>query len=159
MKNVIIGKLSVPKSLLMIVAGMTWAGTAIILNVLSYSWLSAEKFHERLFAAVSGFFLALLIHHFGFLRIVDRNLTRIHAMEGRRCIFSFISMKSYLLIFVMVLMGAMLRHSAVPKLYLAVLYAAIGTALFLSSVRYFRFSLQTVMNRSIPPHEDDKTFT
>jgi len=117
-----------------------------MLNVISYSWLKAETFPDALLAAVAGFVFALLIHHFGFLRIVDRNLGRIHAMEGRRCVFAFMPWKSYLLILIMILMGMALRHAPVPKLYLAVLYAAIGTALFLSSVRYLRHAIRAIKN-------------
>jgi hypothetical protein len=91
-----------------------------------------------------GFACALAIHHFGFLRIVDKNLARILPMEGKRCIFSFMPWKSYILIVGMSLLGATLRHSALPKPYLAVLYMAIGTALFLSSFRYFRYLIRSI---------------
>jgi thiol:disulfide interchange protein len=50
------------------------------------------------------------------------------------------SWKSYLLVFVMIAMGYFLRQSSLPKLYLSVLYTAIGTALFLSSMHYLRSS-------------------
>jgi hypothetical protein len=139
-------KPGVPKSVLLIVAAMVWTGTAIMLNVISYSWLRTETFPDALLAAIAGLVSALIIHHFGFLRIVDRNLGRIHAMEGRRCVFAFMPWKSYLLVAVMVLMGVFLRHSPVPKVYLAVLYAAIGTALFLSSVRYLRHAIRAIKN-------------
>jgi hypothetical protein len=58
-------------------------------------------------------------------------------------VFSFMPWKSYILITIMIVMGATLRHSALPKPYLAALYSAIGTALILSSIRYFRFLIQT----------------
>lgn len=143
-------KPSVPKSVLMLIAGTTWIGTAILLNYLAYSWLRVETPVNALWALVMGCACALLIHHFGFLRIVDRNLSRIHAMDdGRRCIFAFMSWKSYLLVMIMILTGIFLRHSPVPKLYLAVLYVAIGTALFLSSVRYLRHSMLTIRDGSL----------
>ena len=110
-----------------------------MLNWLAYSWLRAESRESVLVTLSVGFTGALAIHHFGFLRLVDKNLARIMPMEGPRCVFSFMPWKSYLLIMVMVLMGFLLRHSSIPKLYLAGLYSAIGTALLLSSVRYLRF--------------------
>ena len=112
-----------------------------MLDGLSYSWLTLEKGDKALLAAGSGFLLALLIHHFGFLRIVDKNLGRILPMEGRRCVFSFMPWKSYLLIACMIIMGIGLRHSPIPKAYLSVLYIGIGTALILSSIRYLRVLL------------------
>ena len=46
--------------------------------------------------------------------------------------------RSYLIVIVMIAMGIDLRHSPLPKPYLAVLYGGIGMALVLSSVRYLR---------------------
>jgi hypothetical protein len=132
-------KPGVPKSALVLIAGIMWITVAIMLNWLSYTWLQAESGGSALVVLLIGLAGALVIHHFGFLRLVDKNLARIIPMEGRRCVFSFMPGKSYLLIMVMVFMGFLLRHSSLPKLYLAGLYIAIGTALLLSSVRYVRY--------------------
>ena len=131
-------KPGVNKSILLLIAGIIWIGIGIMLDSMSLSWLRAEKLDSALLASVGGFVCALVIHHFGFLRIVDGNLGRILPMEGKRCVFSFMPWKSYLLIVMMILMGFLLRLSPIPKLYLAVLYSGIGTALILSSVRYLR---------------------
>jgi hypothetical protein len=64
------------------------------------------------------------------------------AADGRRCFFSFMPWKSYLLVMVMAGTGFLLRHSSFPKTWLAALYLTIGTALILSSVRYFRTLLR-----------------
>jgi di/tricarboxylate transporter len=132
-------KPGVHKAALLLMAGAVWIGVGLMLDILAYSWLRNEMVHKAIISAVTGFVIALLIHHVGFLRVVDRNLDRILPMEGMRCVFSFISWKSYLLIAVMILMGYFLRHSPLPKLYLAALYSAIGTALILSSFRYLRY--------------------
>ncbi len=139
-------KPAVPKSVLLMIAGGMWMGTAILMDSLSYSWLREGRPETMVPAVTVGCLCALLIHHFGFLRIVNKNVARIHSMEGRQCVFAFMSWKSYLLVAVMIFMGVSLRHSPVPKLYLAVLYAAIGTALLLSSVRYLRYSLAAIKN-------------
>jgi hypothetical protein len=134
-------KPGVHKNVLMLLAGLLWIGTGFMLDAWSYSWLKTEKVDALLAAAGVGFLLALLIHHFGFLRIVDKNLGRILPMEGRRCVFSFMPWKSYMLIFCMIFIGIVLRHLPIPKLVLSVLYIGIGTALILSSVRYLRVLL------------------
>ena len=92
----------------------------------------------------AGVVLGLLAHHFGFLRIADRNLERILPMKEKKCVFSFITWQSYLIIAVMIAMGTILRHSAIPKQYLAILYTGIGLALILSSVRYMRVFFEEV---------------
>jgi energy-converting hydrogenase Eha subunit C len=131
-------KPGVSKSTLLFVAGMLWVMVGIMLNSMAWSWLRAERLGNALPAVAVGFVDSLIIHHFGFLRIVNRNLDRIVPMEGKRCVFSFMPWKSYALVTVMITLGVLLRHSPIPKLYLAVLYIAIGMALILSSVRYLR---------------------
>lgn len=142
-------KPGVPRGVLPLLAAITWIGSAIILNVISCSWLQKADPQAAFLTAAAGFLGALLIHHFGFLRIVDKNLGRLQAMAGGRpCAFAFMSWKSYLLVTTMIFLGAILRRSPVPRLYLAVLYTAIGTALLLSSVRYLRYAWQALRGSS-----------
>ena len=136
-------KPGVPKHCLLLLAGLLWIGVGCMLNGLAWSWLKTEATGKASMLGALGFACALVIHHFGFLRIVDKNLARILPMQGKRCVFSFMPWKSYILIVGMSLMGATLRHSPLPKPYLAVLYTAIGTALILSSIRYFRYLIRT----------------
>ncbi|MEJ2165663.1 MAG: hypothetical protein P8X90_09050 [Desulfobacterales bacterium] len=134
-------KPAVDKRVLLFLAGFMWLGVGTMLLALSYSWLDA--FHRSgsfLFEGI-GVAAALVIHHFGFLKIVDKNLGRILPMEGKRCVFSFLTWKSYIMVALMIAMGVMLRHSPIPKPYLAMLYTGIGLALVLSSVRYLRILL------------------
>lgn len=137
---------SVPKTFLLLLAGIVWEGVGLMLMILAFSWLA--KVDSLLFYIHSGagVLFALLIHHFGFLKIVDKNLTRILKMKGKKCLFSFFPKKSYMLIFIMISFGAILRHSMVPKKYLAILYIGIGLALILSSIRYLRFFYREVKN-------------
>ncbi len=137
-------KPGVSKNTLLLIAGLLWVGTGCMLDAMAYSWLRVEASRYAFAAATVAFAAALLIHHFGFLRVVDRNLARILPMEGKRCVFAFMPWKSYLLILIMISFGLLLRHSPVPKKYLAVLYGGIGTALMLSSLRYLRHLLLSV---------------
>lgn len=140
-------KPGVPKSVLLLIAGVMWIMAGIMLNGLAYSWLRTERWDYILFVWAIGFVCSLVIHHFGFLRIVDKNLGRILPMEGSRCIFSFMPWKSYILIMIMIAMGVLLRYSPIPKLYLSILYTGIGTALILSSIRYLRYLIWTVRGK------------
>ncbi|RPJ79189.1 MAG: hypothetical protein EHJ94_08405 [Deltaproteobacteria bacterium] len=69
---------------------------------------------------------------------MDKNLGRILPMQGKKCIFSFMTWKSYVMVAVMFAMGVRLRHSSIPKPYLSFIYISIGMALILSSLRYLR---------------------
>jgi len=133
---------AVTKTVLLFLAGFVWfcVGTALLL--LAASWLSRTSDPHKYLLAGAGVTLALLVHHFGFLKIVDVNLKRILPISDRMCMFAFIPWKSYLIIAIMIVMGATLRHSAIPKQYLAIVYIGIGLALILSSVRYLRIFLR-----------------
>jgi hypothetical protein len=131
-------KPAVARPFLLFLAGVVWVCVGLLLLFLAFSWLSTASKIDLYFYSAAGIVLALLVHHFGFLKIVDNNLKRILQMNGKRCFFSFIPWKSYLIIVAMVAMGALLRHSAIPKKNLAILYIGIGLALILSSVRYIR---------------------
>jgi hypothetical protein len=142
-------KPAVTKSALLLLAGFVWLGVGTILLVFAYSWLSEAP--RRIFFMFFGFgvVLALLVHHFGFLKIVDKNIERILPMVEKKCLFSFVSWKSYVIIVVMVAMGTLLRHSAIPHRYLAIVYAGIGLALILSSLRYLRVFIQAIGKQKV----------
>jgi hypothetical protein len=136
-------KPAVGKTMLLLIAGIAWEGVGLMLLLFAVSWLHKTVGINIYPYAAAGVVLALLVHHFGFLKIVDRNLYRILQMDPKkRCLFSFIPSKSYLIILVMVIMGVILRHSMIPKYDLSILYIGIGLALILSSVRYFRIFLR-----------------
>ena len=124
-----------------------WVAVGAMLDTLAVGWLRAIETDRALIFFGTGVASALVIAHFGFLRVVDKNLGRISLMEGKRCVFSFMSWKSYLLVLVMISLGITLRHSPIPKPYLAILYIGIGSALALSSLRYFRRMLIEIRSR------------
>lgn len=144
MRKINIYKPAVTKNVLLFLAGIIWVCVGTMLLFLAFSWLAkVSNINIYLFGG-AGVVLALLAHHFGFLRIVDKNLERILPMDEKKCLFSFMPWKSYLIIVVMITMGAILRHSMIPKQYLAILYTAIGLALILSSVRYLRIFFREI---------------
>jgi hypothetical protein len=142
-------KPAVNKRVLLFLAGFMWLGVGTMLLFLSFSWLHAFRAHGSFLFGGIGVIVALVVHHFGFLKIVDKNLGRILPMEGTKCVFSFITWKSYVVVAVMVAMGALLRHSPIPKPYLAILYISIGLALLLSSIRYLRVLLGQIRKKPV----------
>ena len=131
----------------MFLAGFVWVCVGAMLLILASSWLSNATNENSAVFVAAGVVLALLVHHFGFLKIANKNLRRILSMDGKKCLFAFIPWRSYLIIAVMIAMGIILRHSAIPKQYLAILYIGIGLALILSSVRYMRVFLREIRRR------------
>jgi hypothetical protein len=140
-KNIDKIKPAVDKSALIFLSFFVWVVVGTGLLLFAYSWLKASQIRSSFLFAGVGAGAALVIHHFGFLKIVDKNLGRILPMEGKKCAFSFMTWKSYIIVAVMVTMGTLLRHSAIPKTYLSILYIGIGLSLILSSIRYLRILL------------------
>jgi hypothetical protein len=130
---------SVDKRILVLLAGLMWCGVGIMLIRYTVSWLSPLVSREAGIYYAAGFLAAMPIHHFGFLKIADKNLSRLLPLTNKKCLFSFMTWRSYIIVLIMVSMGIALRHSDLPKRYLSILYNAIGLALFLSGIRYLRF--------------------
>jgi hypothetical protein len=128
-------------------AGLLWCGVGAMLLSYSVSWLISLPGKSQLIFGSAGFLAAMPIHHFGFLRLADKNLARLLPITEKKCFFSFMTWKSYLIVPVMVSMGIFLRNSPLPKEYLSLIYTGIGLGLFLSGLRYFRFFVRLLLWR------------
>lgn len=135
----------VSRKILMLISGIMWLCVGLMLLNYAYIWLVVEQKSTVFTFAGAGIVLTMLTHHFGFLKVADKNLKRILSMEEKVSIFSFITWKSYILIAVMIALGITLRHSAIPKTWLAIIYIGIGLGLLLSSIRYLRFFIKELI--------------
>ena len=117
-------------------AGLMWSAVGVMLCRLAYLWLTDVPWGAAVFVGISGIFLALIAYRFGFSRIAEKNINRIRQFSEKGCIFAFQAWKSYLIIVIMIALRLFLRHSLLPKQYLAVVYLAVGGALFLASFHY-----------------------
>jgi len=140
---------SVDKRVLVLLAGLMWCGVGIMLIRFAVTWLTPLGINGAVVYYASGFLVAMPIHHFGFLKIADKNLNRLLPLTDKKCLFSFMTWRSYIIVLIMVSMGIALRHSALPKRYLSVLYNGIGLALFLSGIRYLRFFTMLLFKNKI----------
>jgi hypothetical protein len=138
---------TVDKSVLVLMAGLMWCGVGVLLVSYAVTWLSVCTTREQFLLYPVGFLAAMPIHHFGFLKIADKNLNRILSLTEKTNPFSFMTWKSYIIVVIMVSMGITLRHSSIPKIYLSILYNGIGLALFLSGIRYFRFFFKLLLEK------------
>jgi hypothetical protein len=138
---------SADKRVLVLLAGLMWCGVGIMLVRYAIIWLGPLKMNGVAVYYAAGFLAAMPIHHFGFLKIADKNLKRLLPLTEKKCLFSFMTWRSYIIVMVMVSMGITLRHSALPKRYLSILYNGIGLALFLSGIRYLRFFVMLLSKR------------
>lgn len=132
----------VSKPVLIFLAGFAWICVGGGLATVALHWLFAGATEHSHSFMMAGIAVGLVVHHWGLSPIVDRNLKRIRAMEGKRSVFAFMPRTSYVIIVAMIIMGNVLRHSAIPKKHLAMVYIGMGLALILSSTRYMRAFLR-----------------
>jgi hypothetical protein len=138
-KNMGFSKLkpAVSRNWLIATAGVMWTAVGVILCFMAYHWLTTAVLKRSFLFGVLGLLLALVVYYFGFSRIARKNIDRLFQFQDKVCFFAFQAWKSYLVIALMATLGAFLRHSSIPKQYLAVIYLAIGGALVLSSLHYY----------------------
>ncbi|OQA42676.1 MAG: hypothetical protein BWY52_02145 [Chloroflexi bacterium ADurb.Bin325] len=130
-------KPALPKHWLMILAGLMWTGVGVLLCRYAFGWLMRPPSWSRIGLGLTGVVAAVPVYRLGFAKLARSNLARIRQLSDRACLFSFMAWKSYAVVAVMMTAGILLRNSAIPKHYLAVLYAAIGGGLFLASFVYY----------------------
>jgi hypothetical protein len=135
----------VPKAWLLVAAGLMWMAVGVMLGCFAYLWLAHSSLQVELLLGGLGIAAGWVIYRYGFSKLAHKNSRRIRALEEKVCVFAFQEWKGYAIIVVMMTGGILLRHSAIPKPYLAVLYAGIGGGLFLSSFHYFQHFYQTVL--------------
>ncbi|MEW6673857.1 MAG: hypothetical protein AB1427_19360 [Thermodesulfobacteriota bacterium] len=145
-------KPAVPRRWLILLAGLLWGIVGLLLCRQALIWLKGAGPGQGSALGAGALFLAWVVYRRGFSAIVLKNMDRLDRLSGKSCIFGFQAWKSYILIIIMISLGMLLRHSAIPRPYLAVCYMVIGGALLLSSVIYFkRFWQAANSKRPEPP--------
>jgi len=131
-------KPAVPKYWLIALAGLMWSVVGVMLCRLAYIWLSPIPWQQAIPMEALGIIISLAVYRYKFSKIAIKNIDRLCLLKDKSCLFAFQAWYAYLIILVMISLGIALRHSPIPKPYLAVIYTAIGGALFLASFHFFR---------------------
>jgi hypothetical protein len=131
--------LPIPRHYLLLVSGLMWSGVGLMLISLAMRWLGNLDIKYPVVIIIAGVVPGLLVSIYGFARIVKKNIQRIEDMDPRASIFAFQAWQSYLLIVIMMSMGAFVRHSGlIPMILKTPGYFTIGTALSFSSLKYYK---------------------
>jgi hypothetical protein len=119
------------------IAGGVWTAVGIMLLAWAVGWLAQAQLASAIALGLAGVGVGLFAWRALFARLVADNLARLAARPAKACAFGFIAPKGWAITASMICLGAALRHSALPKPWLAMPYAAIGTALLLASLAYY----------------------
>ena len=131
-------KPTVPKCWLFAASGVIWSAVGLMMCATGIGWLAGEGIVRGVGFELAGLVMAVMAVRRGFGGIAKKNIRRLRRLPDRGCFFAFQAWKSYLIIIIMIALGSALRHLPIPKIYLAVVYTAIGGALFLGSFHYYR---------------------
>ena len=138
-------KPAVPKYCLMATAGLLWTTVGLGLCRLGYKWVSVLPGMRAVSFGMAGMFLALIAYRYSFSGIAVKNIERLCRLPGKGCLFAFQAWRSYLIIGLMIGLGLVLRHSQIPKTYLAIVYFTVGGALILASFHYYACLWRTLL--------------
>lgn len=116
-----------------------WSLVGLFLCRLAISWLIHGDVTSGFIFGGAGIIMAFLAYKTGLLKLAVRNKLRIDTYPDPAPFYAFMSPKSYLMIAIMVPLGYTLRHSTIPKDYLAVMYLGMGGSLFLASLHYYNW--------------------
>jgi hypothetical protein len=120
-------------------AGVLWTAIGVLCIVYAVEWLAPPlALPAEVAYGAAGLVVAALFFRFVFIGLVRRNIARIEEGPDRASLFTFQGWRSYLIAAFMMAMGATLRHSSIPKPWLAPIYEGVGIALFLTSLLYHR---------------------
>lgn len=126
-------KPAAPGRIHLLLAAGTWTVVGAMLLTMGTRWLiqSGGKWWPVLLAAAvaAGIGKAILVLGPAAGRIKDR----IRVRGDGRCLGGFLSVRTWLLVMLMMAAGWALRTSHLPRLLLGLAYAAIGSALLLAS--------------------------
>ncbi len=129
---------AVPQHWLLLFAGVLWTCVGVFLCIRAFGWtVNLPEFSGRLSLA-SGAAVAFAWNRFMFANIARKNVSRIIRLPQRACVFGFTGWRGYAMILAMSVLGILLRDSLIPKQLLAALYSAMGGALILASVIFYR---------------------
>lgn len=132
-------KPGVPKSWLLLIAGVIWTGVGYFLISLAVGWIFIPAVTSPWIYWIPGLILALIIYQFGFSKLAKKNSLRIQNIPVEKpCIFAFQEWHSYPLVIFMIGLGITLRNfTPFPKPSLGIMYLGIGGSLGFSSLVYY----------------------
>jgi len=144
------GALDVDRRWLFAIAGVIWTGVGILLLAYAVSWLKPESIPLEIELTIAGIAVAAVFVRFVFHGIVRKNIDRIEAGPKHAHVLAFQGWKSYVVTVFMIGLGVVLRHSALPKTWLAPVYLGIGLALLTTSLLYHRHLLSHLFGSRRP---------
>ncbi len=137
----------VHKKWLYILSGLVWSGVGILLLRWVYVWLRMYEIKIVISVFAISIIPLFLMYRLIFIKVVRKNIVRLHKMPQYLNLFLFQEVKSYLIAAFMIALGISLRSSPLPRNWLAIVYLIIGGSLFLASFEYYTHIYRTEIKK------------
>lgn len=136
--------MKVKRNKLLLIAGIVWTFAGI--NILKIG-LDVYKNNFNIVNIILSTIIFILFQKFVFYKLVTKHTDRIKKMKDEREFFlKFFDIKSYLIMFMMITFGIVLRAgSIVSELFIAVFYTGLGSALLLAGIMFGHNYLKEMM--------------
>jgi hypothetical protein len=123
-------KPGVPQRVHLLLAASLWTSIGLVLMVRGTCWLvDSGRIWLVLPAVALGTIKSILVLD----RAARRSLDRILRLADGTCLGAVYSLKTWMVVLLMMIAGYTLRHSTLPRSLLGIAYVTIGWALFMSS--------------------------
>lgn len=123
-------KPGVPRRVHLFAAALLWTAVGVMLMSRGIHWLNIA---DRLVWIVPALLLGFIKSRIILERTVEKNIDRILHFKDGTCLGAVYSKETWLLVLVMIGMGVVLRHSSLPRSFLAIMYIMVGWALIWAS--------------------------
>jgi hypothetical protein len=128
-------KPAAPARVHLLLAALMWTAVGGVLLFFGGSWaLAGGMPHVHLLLAVAAI-VGLVKARWILWRAAGKIVERINQRGDGRCLGGFVSWQTWLLIALMIAAGRLLRGGLLPSPVVGLIYAAVGTALLVGSLR------------------------
>jgi hypothetical protein len=131
-----------PKKILLSVAGIMWIIAGLKINYIAWQALRHSTYDPLIVIPIilAGY---IIIYKFVFLKIIKKHTIRIvNKKKELNCIFSFLDIKGYLIMAVMIIGGVTFRKSGlIPLIPLGITYGIMGLTLITAAFKFFEAGL------------------
>lgn len=121
----------------LLLAALMWTVVGALLALFGARWALAADFPYAVVVLVIAAAIGVLKAEFVLVRAARRAIDRIRTRGDGRCIGGFLSIRTWLLVILMMAIGYGLRHGLAPRGIVGVIYVAIGTALLTAARRFW----------------------
>lgn len=141
-------KPAAPRSVHLLAASLTWTIVGGLLLATGVRWLVQAREDTWQWWLGAAIVLGAAKAQLALRRTARRAIDRIRTRGDGRCLGGFFSIKTWLVVLLMIVVGRLLRTSGLPGEIAGLIYAAVGAALLLGGLAFWKAFGQCIRSAS-----------